>query len=128
MRSKAYCININPVAWHRIIRTGSRGFDPQMRDKVAFGLHLSKQHADDPFFENPIHIEATFYMPIPKSLKDRKDTLYTTHQPLLCNLHKFLIDAIKDIIIQDERVICSLSVKKVYDKEPRTELIITELG
>jgi len=98
-----------------------------MRDKVAFGLYLSQQHGDDPFFENPIHLEVTFYMPLPKPISKRTASLYKVSPPHLSNLYKFLIESIKDIIIRDDRVVCSLSVKKVYDKEPRTELIITEV-
>jgi len=97
---------------------------------ISFGLYLNKIHNDEPFFSNPIHIEATFYMPIPVKLvkdRDRHIALYHANVPHLENLYKFLLDAMKDVLIADDRVICSLSLKKVYDKEPRTELIITEV-
>lgn len=127
MRSKAYCIKITPIAWQRALRNGNRSYDLQTKDKVSFGLYLDQQHADEPFFEKPIHIDVTFYMPIPKPLKERTSSLYNAGTPYLENLWKFLLDAMKDILILDDRVICSLSMKKVYDKEPRTELIITEV-
>jgi len=109
------------------VRHRSLSYDSQTRDKVSFGLYLSQQHNDEPLFTNPIHIDVTFYMPIPKSLKHREHSIYHSTTPSLESLYKFFLDAIKDILIKDERLICSLVIKKVYDKEPRTELNITEV-
>lgn len=125
MRSKIYRINITPIAWQRATR---RDYDVKTKDAISFGLYLNKIHNDEPFYSNPIHVEATFYMPVPSKLdKDRQLPLYHANAPYLDNLYKFLLDAMKDVLIADDRVICSLSLKKVYDKEPRTELIITEV-
>jgi Holliday junction resolvase RusA-like endonuclease len=109
------------------VRNGNRSYDNQARDKVAFGLYLSQQHNDEPFYEKPIHLEVTFYMPIPKPINERKLTHHHSAKPYLDNLYKSFLEAIKNILIVDDRVICSLSMKKVYDKEPRTEVIITEV-
>jgi Holliday junction resolvase RusA-like endonuclease len=125
MRSKAYCVNIAPIAWKRAARNGHRVYDAQARDKVNFGLCLSNLQGNDPLFKNPIHIDVIFYMPIPKTIKERRT--YHSCAPDLDNLCKFVLDAIKDVLIIDDRIICSLSAKKVYDKEPRTELTITEV-
>lgn len=127
MRSKSYRINIVPVPWQRAVRKESRCYDAHTKDMVSFGLYLSQQHNDEPFFENPIHLDVTFYMPIVRSIKDRPDTVYHSNSPYLDNLYKFLLHSIKNVLIADDRVICSLSLKKVYDKEPRTELTITEV-
>ena len=127
MRSKAYRIDIVPIACARVMRNANRSYDALTRDKVSFGLYLAQQHNDEPFFDKPVHLDVTFYMPIPKQLKERSDSVYHFAVPFIDNLWRFFIDAIKDIVISDERVICSFSAKKVYDKEPRTELIITEV-
>jgi len=127
MRSKSYCIRIAPIAWHKAVRRANRSYDADMRDKVCFGLYLNQQHNEEPFFDKPIHMDVTFYMPIPKPIKERPNSIHHSITPSLDCLYKFFIDAIKDIIIADTRVICSLSIKKVYDKEPRTELKITEV-
>lgn len=127
MRSKSYRININPIAWQRPARNGNRYYDSQAKDKVSFGLYLNHQHNNEAPFDKAIHMEVIFYMPIPKSIKDRKESIYHATTPDLDNLCKFLLDAIKDVLITDDRIICSLTAKKVYDKDPRTELIITEV-
>lgn len=127
MRSKSYNIPITPIHWQKMARNANRSYDPITKDKVSFGLYLSQQHGDEPFFLNPIHMDVTFYMPIPKPIKERTNSIYHATAPYLDSLCKFFLDAIRDIVIVDDRVICSLSVKKVYDKEPRTELVITEV-
>jgi Holliday junction resolvase RusA-like endonuclease len=125
MRSKTYCINMSPIAWKRAAR---RDYDLKTKDTISFGLYLSQQHNDEPFFSKPIHLEVTFYMPFPAKLaKNQQIPGYHSNIPYLDSLYKFLLDAMKDVLIADDRVICSLSLKKVYDKEPRTELIITEV-
>jgi len=109
MRSKSYRINIEPIAWRRPSHKESREYN----DTVSFGLHLSKQHNEEPLFADPVHL-------------DKSNHPITT--PYIDNLYHFLLYALKDVVIIDERVICSLSMKKVYDKEPRTEIVITEMG
>lgn len=125
MRSKTYCINVAPIAWQRVVRNSSRFYDTQTKDKVCFGLYLSQQHNEEPLFDKPIHMDVIFYLPLPKQLKT--PSAYQTNPPYIDCLFKFLLDAIKDIVIADNRVICSLSLKKVYDKDPRTEIVITEV-
>lgn len=109
------------------MRTDSRFYEGQTKDKVSFGLYLSQQHNDEPLFDKPINIDVTFYLPFPKQLKDRPNSIYHATHPSLDYYYKFFLDAIKDILIADDRVICALSMKKVYDKHPRTELLITEV-
>jgi len=128
MRSKSYRIDITPIPWQRVARNGNRCYDTQTKESVSFILYLSQQHNDEPFFNKPIHLDVTFYMPIHKLVKDRPDSLHHATVPYLDNLYRFVLNAIKDVLIIDERVISSVSLKKVYDKEPRTELVITEVG
>lgn len=127
MRSKAYRVNIIPIPWQRIVKYGNRCYDTDAKDRVSFGLYLSQQHNDEPFFDKPVHLDVTFYMPFSKKAKNKDKSFYHSNVPYLNNLYKFLLDAMKDVLIADDRVICSLSLKKVYDKEPRTELVITEV-
>lgn len=127
MRSKSYRINITPIPWQRIARKGNRCYDTQTREQVCFTLYLSQQHNDEPFFTNPVHLEVIFYMPIHKLVKDRQESHYHHTVPYLDNLYKFVLDAMRGVVVSDERVISSVSLKKVYDKEPRTELTITEV-
>lgn len=124
MRSKSYCIQTAPVAWKRVVRREKKIYDSYNKYIVSFGLYLNQQHNEEPLFTKPIHIDATFYMPITNKLLK---SLPHSNPPHLDNLYKFLFHCMKDVLFTDERIICSLSIKKVYDKEPRTELVITEV-
>jgi Holliday junction resolvase RusA-like endonuclease len=127
MRSKAYRINIPPIPWQRTTRSPNRCYDNDAKERISFGLYLNQQHNEEPFFNKPLHLDVIFYMPFPKLIKNRDKSNYHSNIPHLDNLYKFLLHAMKDVLISDDRVICSLSLKKVYDNEPRTELIITEV-
>ena len=127
MRHKVYSIPVPPIAWQKVVRSGSRSYDNQARDKVSFGLYLAQQHNEEPLFTNPIHMHITFYMPIPKQAKEKPKYKHHSTSPYIDSLLKFFLEAIQDIIVVDDRVICSLTVKKMYDKEPRTEIVITEV-
>lgn len=133
MRSKNYCININPIGWKRAGLSGKKFFDTQQRDKIAFGLFLGQQHGNEPLFNRPIHLDITFFMPIPKSkLRLKKDNhgcpyFYHATVPDLDNLLKFILDACKNVVLQDDRWVCSITASKKYDIQPRTEFKITEV-
>lgn len=115
------------MPWVRPSRNGNRLYDGQARDRINFALYLNQQHNDEPFFTKPIHIDVTFYMPVPKLLKDRALSIHHIGSPNLENLNKFLLEVIREIIIADARVISSFSSKKMYAKEPRTEIRVIEV-
>src|ERR1700691_5632863 len=98
MRSKTYCINITPIPWQRIVRKSTRIYDNDTKEKVSFLLYLAQQHNDEPFFDKPVHLDVTFFLPIPKSGR-----LEPTNVPYLDNLYKFLLYSMKDILISDDR-------------------------
>jgi len=127
MRSKSYCIKGTPMSWQRAGRNGSRYYDAQAKSKLSFGLFLAQQHDCEPLFDSGIHLNIVFYMPIPRTVKDRTDSDYHIKAPDLDNLEKFCMDAMKGIVITDDRIICSKTSQKLYGKVPRTLIIITEV-
>lgn len=129
MRTKSYCIQLKPIAWKRagINYEQHKVYDQQTHDKVAFGLYLSQQHGSSVLFDKPISLDVTFLLPPPKSLSVKNIPLYHKGVPDIDNLVKFLLDACVGVIMKDDRIVCSLFAKKMYDKRPRTIFTITEL-
>jgi len=127
MRSKSYSIKISPIAWKRAHRNSNRTMDHDDKEKLYFTLHLENQHNEEPVFTKGVSVQAIFYMPIPKSLKDRVPSLHHATSPDLEDLNKFLLEHLRGVVIKEPRLICSLTSKKVYDKDPRTEFVITEV-
>ena len=79
----------------------------------------------------PLCVEATFYMPIPRSLsKRRQEALngeWHTHKPDADNLLKSILDGCNGIAYIDDNQIAMTVGKKIYSDCPRAEVRITAL-
>jgi Holliday junction resolvase RusA-like endonuclease len=102
-------------------------YDGHAKDQVNFALYVAQQHDDEEMFINPVHLDVTFFVPIPKDCPKKLPSKYSVKNPTIDSLYKYFIDAIRDIIVPNNTVICALSIKKMYDKDPRTEFTITEV-
>lgn len=129
MRTKSYKIEVPPVPWQRPQLNGQRFYDGQQKDKVSFGLYLLKQHDGEPLFAKPIHMDIVFYMPISnnKGSKVKQELAWHYCRPDIDNLCKFILDALNGVVWEDDKIIVSISAKKLYSKAPRTEFTITEV-
>lgn len=80
----------------------------------------------------PISCTMTFYMPIPKSLseKKKKELIGTDHfkKPDIDNLIKFYWDMLEGTCFKNDSNITSIDAKKVYDENPRTELFFEHIN
>lgn len=125
-RTKSYSIKGNPIPWARAGVYQNRFYDSQKNEKLLFSISLQSQHDEEPLFDKPMALIANFYMPIPQNKKNHKNKFHSS-KPDLDNLLKFLLDAIKNVIIKDDRMINSITSSKKYDPEPRTEFIIIQM-
>ena len=129
---KVYTIQVSPIAWQRAgVNTKysePKFYDKQTHDKIAYGLYLQQQHGTTPPFKGPLQVDIEFYLPIPK-IKARRGSHIIFHdkKPDIDNLLKFLFDSCNKIIFTDDALISKLSVVKLYDKNPRTQLTIKDL-
>ncbi len=75
-----------------------------------------------------VEIDIIFYMQIPKSLSKKKqialDGSWHDKTPDIDNCAKFTFDVLNGIAYDDDSQICEVHAKKIYDKNPRTEIII----
>lgn len=129
---KIYTIEINPIAWQRAgVKTSQeykpKFYDKQTHEKLAYGLHLQKQHGTSPLFSGPIEADIIFYMPISKTVSKRPNCHYHSKRPDIDNLLKYLFDAANNVIFKDDAIVSKLSVQKLYDRQPRTVICIKDL-
>ena len=122
---------------HRSTRTG-RMYDPSEKDKKQIWLQIAKYKPKHPF-PGDIMIKLLFVMEYPKYfyrtgkfkhlLKDNIPE-YHSIRPDIDNLTKLILDIIqgKDRFIIDDSQVCKLQAEKIYGKNPRTEVIICEVG
>ncbi len=131
MRHKSYIINGDPIALARPRFGKDNVYDSQKREKLIVGIDLRNQHEGEDPYDGPIHMEITFFMPMPNSWSDKKkrDTLGTYHhlRPDIDNLVKFILDSANAVLFKDDAIVASINTHKVYSSKPHTKITIREL-
>lgn len=78
----------------------------------------------------PLSLRCIFYMPIPKhtSKKKRATLLYHIKKPDTSNLLKFVEDCLSGIVFYDDSQVAEVLAAKLYDENPRTEIIVKKMS
>jgi Holliday junction resolvase RusA-like endonuclease len=120
-----------PLKRPRFAKQTGRVFDPQIFVKARCVNEIMLQHNNRPLLAGPLHVEVTFYMPIPSSCsnKTRESLMGSFHHkmPDFSNMLKFIEDVCTGIVYEDDRLICSINGCKLYDLVPRTEISFMEV-
>lgn len=130
---RVYVIPGNPISLKRprFSSATKRMYNPQRNEMLILSIGLQSQHDDEPLFEGPLHMDVTFFMPIPSktSKKAKQDIILKPDatRPDLDNLIKFVADISNGVLYKDDALIASISAKKVYDINPRTEFSIQSI-
>jgi Holliday junction resolvase RusA-like endonuclease len=118
-----------PLMRSRANHTARRFYNSQQGVMLNASIYLQSQHDDAKFFEGPVHMDVVFYFPYPKAFpKSKRNTV--SYKPTRCdldNLIKFICDVSQGVLFADDAIIASISAKKVYDEDPRTEFTIQSL-
>lgn len=126
-----YTIPTDPIAWARAVPTRRHAmWDSQKQLKLYLGLFITKCHGDRPFYQGPLQLNATFFMPMnQKMLKyaDKYENSWYDQRPDFDNLIKLIADTCNGILYEDDKTICASNIKKVYSANPRTEFTIIQL-
>jgi len=124
-----YILLGDPIPLARARYGNKRVWDSQKELKLVSGLNLAQQHGKNRQFLGPLHIDAVFYMYMSQNLKKSIKVPGTYHyfKPDLDNLIKFICEICSNIAYNNDCIISSISAKKLYDSNPRTEINIKEL-
>ncbi len=118
-----------PLARPRLFR--DRVYDSQHKEKNSYQAYLMVANRNIPQLVGAISFEANFYMPIPASwsAKKKQRMVGKPHisKPDWSNLLKFIEDCCTGILFKDDSLVAKVSGFKVYDLDPRTEIILTEI-
>ena len=129
--SPSYLIDGHPVALKRPRFFDRRIYDPQKAEKLHRGILLKKQHGDRDPYKGILHFDIHFFFPFPQDKYKRKSLshqYYHIYKPDLSNLIKLVEDVCVDAeIIKDDSIISSVFSVKLYDDNPRTTFIITNI-
>lgn len=120
-----YVIPGNPIPLARSrFSKHKKVYDSQKNQKMFDGITLQGQHEGD-LLIGPLHLDITFFMPIPKTASKRKQTELdkTNHmiRPDIDNMIKYYLDISLNVIFQDDCIVSMITARKIYDQNPRTE-------
>lgn len=119
-----------PLKRPRFSKTGSV-YNSQSHEMLIIFLDIKKQWGSRPLLMQPIHIDIIFVFKIPESysaLKQRamKNSFHCI-RPDIDNLVKTYLDIMTGACYNDDKIIASISAKKIYGREDRTVIGIKEL-
>lgn len=130
MKSKTYTIPIKPPTWNGMAAENVPKFHEKFKQDIrAFVIYLIQQHGDDTLFQGPLQLDATFYIPIAKQINKRSLFKYCHTYPRILDLTRFTLDSIDEteIIWTHSQQVSKCNVEKIFDKDPRTVICISEL-
>lgn len=125
-KTRVYVVPGKPVPLARP-RLSPNGivYDCQRSLKTKAGLIIKEQHSRDATLCGMLHLHIDFFMQLPSSKTSRKHLLqqqYHVYKPDISNLIKFIEDVCVEInMIEDDSLIASISARKLYSEQPRTE-------
>lgn len=131
IRTKLYIILGEPVAIGKVNIGHGNFYNSQQEKRFKFKNSLEIQHNDELLFSGPLRIDLKFNFKLLKGsnrkFKDAQQGSPMYDKPTLLYLLDFIHDMMHGIIYNDDTIIASLSCQKLYDTNPRTELIVTEM-
>lgn len=121
---------------HRKCGTFTQSYDPQQRQKQDVQKQLlsliplaMKENGLNLPLDQSLHVDLTFYMFIAKSVSKRTRMIllgsYCDKHVDIDNQIKAIFDIGNKILWIDDQYICSVSARKIYSENPRTELVIS---
>jgi Holliday junction resolvase RusA-like endonuclease len=103
-----------------------KGWDSQRHARTMATITLASQHGDIPLFAGPIALEITFFFK--KPMKPREGwRMWHQNEPNILHLLSFVQDACRGTVYEKHCAISAISMKKLYDAEPHTDIYIHEL-
>lgn len=127
---KTYILYGKPIPLQRPRVTSFGTYDPQKKEKgEARALIYNQRGTTVPATNVPIQLVVTFFMPIPKSTPKKINLKGKFHykRPDIDNLIKYILDVIQPILITDDSLVATIIADKIYDENPRTQFIISEI-
>lgn len=117
-----YVIPGQPIPLARPRFSQGHVWDCQQGEKMLAATNLRFLHKGE-LLTGPLHAHIIFFM----GHKTKKAGSWHVAVPDLDNMIKFYLDVAIGVIYEDDKQVVKITAEKVYSKEPRTEITITEL-
>lgn len=115
-------IPYDPVPWQAAKVSKFGTYDPKEKDKRAI-RYLIRQQYSGPVLDEYVNIVFMFGFSVPKSASKKKRALMLAQEILptradCTNCQKLFEDCMKGIVFKDDRLVESISSKKMYSEKP----------
>lgn len=123
-----YTLHQVPVPLARPRFSSGKVYDSQKDEKTRDMISLKIQHEGKKKFAQPVHLDVEFVFPFPKRFsKKQKD--FWNGKPYdnridLDNLIKYVADICIGILYDDDKIITSISAKKIVKEHAYTRFMI----
>jgi Holliday junction resolvase RusA-like endonuclease len=128
---KIYIIPGDPTPLARPRLSHRKVYDSQKNIKLCASITLQQQVNNAPLLEGPLHLDVTFFMGIPKSISAKRRIALLTQphifKPDTDNLIKYICDICSGLLYYDDCIIATITAKKIYSDEPRTEFTLKKI-
>jgi len=108
------------------VKTNKSIFNTCQHDTVKAKISIEGQHDERPYYRGPLHLDAVFYF-AESHHPNHKSYRYHLENPRLTQLLLFIEECAAKILYDSPAAIISMSAKKLYSDEPRTEFTLKEL-
>jgi Holliday junction resolvase RusA-like endonuclease len=116
---------------HSYVTEGERlgvEWSPKKEAHKLARVSLVNQHDGKPLFTGPVEVLFTFYFKYPVQSQKRQGVgPYYTTSPSLLFLYRFMQEVARGILFERFNTIVDLHMIKMYDENPRTEIVIKEI-
>jgi len=112
-----------PTPWAAPLRNGNKTYDPKSKEKDWAKWQIKSQYREE-LIGGPVHVDFTFYLPIPKrtsGIRRRQmlnHIILPTTKPDTTNLQKLYEDCLKGIVLTDDNLVTDISSRKRYSEKP----------
>lgn len=126
-----YIIPEDPVAWARAVPTRTHGmWDSQKKLKMWLALFIAREHGNRPQYQGPLLLDIKFHMPMNQRMRKAQEMWegeWYDQRPDFDNLVKLICDTCNKVLYDDDKLITTAIISKVYSSQPRTEFRLIEL-
>lgn len=123
-----------PVPWKAHGGCGKRSFNPRFKEKEYVQWQVKSQFNRVQAITGPVFLDISYHMPVPpRTPKARtremlSGKLHHLKRPDLDNLNKFLCDALKNIVYEDDSQIVAMHCRKIYGSDAKTVVRVEEVN
>lgn len=127
-------IDALPTPWAAHGGFGRRSFNPRFKEKEYVQWQVKAQYNRNKPIGGPVRLDISYYLPIPsgtskvRKLQMLNGRMHHIKRPDLDNLNKFLCDALKKLIFEDDSQIQEICARKLYGESGKTVVRVEEVN